>query len=395
VLFRSVTPPARAADLHTGSSVGIGRGQTVDDDVYAAAATVDIQGTVRGDVVAVANTVTVSGTVNGDLIVIAGTTIISGSVGGNVRAATGTLTIEGLVGRDVLAGSGGLQLGSNARVGRDVILGSGTAALSGQIGRHLRARARELAISGLVAGNVRAEVQRLQLARSGEIGGDLSYTSSHEASIAPGALIRGAVHRVSPEAGGAVGALGLFGAAGLALADWLRTFIGLAVLGLGINVLFPGFTRRAIGALSASPLVSFGVGLAAALGLPAVALVLFLIGLFTGGWWLSVILLAAYATALSLAVPLSGLFAGRWLLGLAGRPEVHPAWALLLGLAAVLAVGQLPFVGPLLLALAAVFGLGAEVIAIADRQVGPSTVPATPAAEAPRRLNPEEAGQAA
>ena len=51
--------PAAAADIRQGNDVIIGPTETVEDDLYAFAATIAINGTVHGDVVAAGNNVSV------------------------------------------------------------------------------------------------------------------------------------------------------------------------------------------------------------------------------------------------------------------------------------------------------------------------------------------------
>src|SRR2546421_6319283 len=81
-LFAWLPLQAAAADLRQGSDVTIGSGETVNDDIYAGAGTVSIDGTVNGSVIAGGGTITVTGTVTRDLIVGGGTINVSGHIGG-------------------------------------------------------------------------------------------------------------------------------------------------------------------------------------------------------------------------------------------------------------------------------------------------------------------------
>src|SRR2546421_12696386 len=88
-LFAWLPLQAAAADLRQGSDVTVGPGETVNDDIYAGAGTVSIDGTVNGSVIAGGGTITVTGTVTRDLIVGGGTINVSGHIGGGVIAARG------------------------------------------------------------------------------------------------------------------------------------------------------------------------------------------------------------------------------------------------------------------------------------------------------------------
>ncbi|TMF59748.1 MAG: DUF342 domain-containing protein [Chloroflexi bacterium] len=94
-LFAWLPVGASAADLRQGPSVTISRGQTINDDIYAAGGTISIDGNVNGSVIAAGGTITVSGTVSRDVMVAGGTINVTGKVGGSIRAAGGNLTING------------------------------------------------------------------------------------------------------------------------------------------------------------------------------------------------------------------------------------------------------------------------------------------------------------
>ena len=65
-LFVSV--PAVAADFRSGADINVASGEEIDDDLYAAASDITIDGTINGDFWAVGQTITVNGTVNGSIL---------------------------------------------------------------------------------------------------------------------------------------------------------------------------------------------------------------------------------------------------------------------------------------------------------------------------------------
>src|SRR3989475_11196058 len=83
-LFAWLPLQAAAADLRQGSDVTVGSGETVNDDIYAGAGTVSIDGTVNGSGIAGGGTITVTGTVTRDLVVGGGTINVSGPIGGGM-----------------------------------------------------------------------------------------------------------------------------------------------------------------------------------------------------------------------------------------------------------------------------------------------------------------------
>ena len=286
-----------AAEPLQGNNVTVSRNQIINDDLYAFGGTVTIQGRVNGDVVALGGTVTVDGPVSGDLLVGGGTVSVLGRVGRSVRATGGTVTIDAPVGTDVAVAGGTVTLGSGARVGRDVLANAGATTVYGRVGR-----------------NVRVGGGTLRLDDGAVVGGNLIYTSNQQAAIATGATVRGTIQRHTPQRMGFWPAAGLFGRTGDSVVGWLRTLIGLFVLGLLFVLLAPRFGRRTVGTLGGSPWASLGLGIALLIGVPIAALLVFVVGLFVGGWWLALILLALYGIALVLSVAVAGLFLGRWIL---------------------------------------------------------------------------------
>jgi hypothetical protein len=336
-----------AAEPLQGNNVTVSRNQIINDDLYAFGGTVTIQGRVNGDVVALGGTVTVNGPVSGDVLIGGGTVNVSGRVGRSVRATGGTVTIDAPVGTDVAVAGGTVTLGSGARVGRDVLANAGSTTVDGRVGR-----------------NVRMGGGTLRLDDGAVVGGNLIYTSNQQAAIATGATVRGTIQRYAPQRMGFWPAAGLFGRTGDSVVSWLRTLIGLFVLGLLFILLAPRFGRRTVGTLGGSPWASLGLGIALLICVPIAALIVFVVGLFVGGWWLALILLALYGIALVLSIAVTGLFLGRWILERVGRGPVPLVWALLLGLVLLLLVSLVPVAGGLVTAVAMFCGLGALALTV-------------------------------
>ncbi len=362
--------PALAADTRQGQAITVAAGETVDDDLYAFAGTIAILGTVRGDVVAFGGTVTVDGTVGGDLIVGAGTTTVRGQVAGSVRVASGNVTIDGRVGEDALVGSGTLNIGPGGRIGRDVLVAGGTGIVSGEIVRNLRGAMGDATLDGRIGGDTVLDVGTLRLGDRAALEGGLVYTSEREAERAAGATVRGTVERRTPpraaQSDPTTRTVGL-------VVDWLRGFVAFAVLGLVMLLVLPAAMRRSADTLASSPLVSLGIGAAVLVGVPLVALIVFILGLLIGGWWLGALALALYLVAIAASVPVVALAIGRSLFAAVRRGDRGIIWAFLLGLVILLLVAAIPVVGGIVYFVAIVLGLGALTVA-ARRHQAPAVV---------------------
>ena len=90
-LFAAV--PVLAADLRSGDTVTVASGEVVEDDLYIAAESIVIDGTINGDLWAVGRIVTVNGAVNGSIVAVAETINVNGDVAHAARLAGETLNI--------------------------------------------------------------------------------------------------------------------------------------------------------------------------------------------------------------------------------------------------------------------------------------------------------------
>jgi cytoskeletal protein CcmA (bactofilin family) len=362
---------AAAADVRQGPTVTISAGETVQDDLYAFAGTITILGTVRGDVVAAGGQISVDGTVTGDLIASGGTITVRGNVGGSVRAAGATILIDGTVTEDVVVAGGDLTIGSNGRVGRDVLSATGTFVLAGELARDLRAATGTMTIDGRVGRDVRVEVERLELTGRAVIEGSLSYGSDLEATIASRAVVRGPVERrASARDGEAAPAAPLDRAI-----DWGRGLVGFLALGLLVILLAPGFARGSSDALIRSPLLSLGIGAGVLIGLPILAILVLLIGLLIGGWWIALIAIALYLIAMAVSIPVAAMGLGSFIFRRTRR-TAQLALALLVGAVILFVIALVPILGPVVLFLALLLGLGAMTMALARRPAEPAVTTA-------------------
>jgi cytoskeletal protein CcmA (bactofilin family) len=368
----SLSAPALGADLLHGPEVTVSAGQTISDDVYVAGRTVVVSGTVDGSVIAAGGNVTIAGTITHDLTVASGNVVVSGRVDGSVRAAGGTVTISGPVGGDVVAAGGTVDV--TAKVGRDAVVAGRTVTLGGGIGRRVLASAGNLDLRGPVSGDVEANVDRLWLDGGAAIGGNLTYASDNAAALAPGAKVHGIIRHNSPLTGYPTGgrrvAFGLLG--------WLRAVVGFFVLGLVAIRLFPTISRVTVDAIRTAPWPCLGLGGVALLAsVPFAALLVFLIGLWIGGWWLALFISALYGIALATGYVLAAFFVGHHGATLFGRGALHPLLELLAGVVMLTLVGFIPVLGALVTLTAIVFGLGGLGFALWQNRTRPGALVAT------------------
>jgi hypothetical protein len=357
-LFGSLPLQVAAADLRQGSDVTIGPNETVNDDIYAGAGTVSISGTVNGNVIAGGGTVTLSGNVARDLIVAGGNINVTGRVGGSIIAAGGNITVNGPVAQDIVVTGGMIDIGSGATIGRDLVVAGGTATVSAPIARRVHMSSGNLTLRNRVGGDVRGRVDHLKL-DGAQIGGNLDYTSNNSVQLLNGARVSGTTTRHTPTDRG--------GGAGDGFLGWLRGLIGIFALGLLLIFLLPGLSARAIDTERALPWASLGIGAAILVVTPIVALIVFVIGILIGGWWLGALLIPLWILVLAAGYAISGFLLGRLIFARLGWGRYHDALALLGGLFVLTVVGLIPVIGWLVSVAALVLGAGALALVVSRR----------------------------
>jgi cytoskeletal protein CcmA (bactofilin family) len=325
--------------LRSGQEIVVPAGETVEDDLYASAGTVRIDGRLDGDLIATGGQVTVAGTVTGDVLAAAGTTTISGQVGGDVRAATGQARVQGQVGEDLLLAAGQASVDPGARVGGDLVFAAGRVTMDGTVEGSVLGTTGNYLRRGSVAGSEQVTVQE---------------RAEEQRPTVAERLLAG-----------------------------LRRYVSILVVGALLLWLLARVFLGAANAVLVRPLVSFGVGILALIGVVIllglvillavlVAVVLGLAGLgpLAGVMVFGGILVAAVVVFLLLvavgfgAQAVVGLALGRLLLRGETRSFGRALGALALGVLVVVLLSVVPVAGAVLEALVVLLGLGALVLAM-------------------------------
>ena len=280
-----VVSPVWAVESQSGDQVIIGPDEVVDDDLYATANQVVVEGTIRGDLVAFGQSVTVDGTVEGDLIAAGQSVEIGGEVDDDARVAGQALLLsEGAsVGDDLIAAAYSLHNEPESNVGGTLWYVGYQALLAGTVGEDLAGAANALTLGGEIGGGADVDVDGeeggatppafvpvpqapiptvesgLTLTDSALIGGNLTYQSSIEAQIDPGAKVEGDVvreERPLEEEEEATSS-----PVTETVLDALRSLVALVLVGLLLARLAPGWIRHRAHTVLDRPLASLGWGL--------------------------------------------------------------------------------------------------------------------------------------
>jgi cytoskeletal protein CcmA (bactofilin family) len=379
----ALASPVAAGEFRSERSVTVAEGETIDDDLYAAAGTVNIDGTINGDATVAAGTVRVAGSVSGSLNVGGGTVEVLGDVGGAVRVSGGTVRILGTVGRDVVVFGGTATIESSAEVAGDVAGGVGSLVIDGTVGGDVVAGAGSLEVSGTVNGSIDAGVGSLTIESGAVVNGDVRYTSSRDATIADDAQIGGEVTRDDPPVPTDTAIV-----PDNPIVTYLGLLLGMLLLGWAMLALRPRLTLGSAETLRTAPLLTVGVGLAALIGQFVLIAILVLLGILLaivanalGGAFvaLTFVALLLILLALILAVVPIAMAIGQLVLPGDRSPYLeYLAGAAILALVFV-AGGYVPALGALVFFLAWCLGLGAFVVYLFRTRERPYVLAEAPA----------------
>ncbi len=344
--------PALALEVRRGDVVTVPAGETLDETLIAFGETVRVNGDVLGDLVVFGRQVSVSGEVQGSLYAFGQTVDVEGGVTGSIVAfAQWTRITERVGGNAYLLGQS-VRLLSSGSVDGDTLVCGELLDIEGQVGRDLGAAGRQLTVAGTVGRDILVGAEEVVLSPSAYVGGDItSYLAKEEnLKIGDGAQIAGSTTvEVSPREVHK----SRYGRPGFYL--WrVVGLIGAFLVGALLFFAMPGFFEdRPQGAMALLKRVGLGFVI-----LVATPVGLVICGITLVGLPISLMGLALFLAALYLAQIAVAEWLGRGLLkpAAAGARKVFPA--LLLGLAILVVVGNLPWIGGWIRFLVLLLGLG-------------------------------------
>lgn len=347
---------AEAITFRAGDVVDIPPETVIADDLYVTGNQVTIRGRVEGDLVVAARHVTVSGAVRDDLNAAGGDVTLTGSVGQSVRAAGGTVTVSGDIGRDLLlAGNRLEQLAASRVQGATVVTGRDLVLRGATLGQ-LQANGGSVLIDGS-SGAAEVKADNLTVTSGARIDGPLTYFSSQEADIRPGATIAGPVTQEAEQTRtwhipGWVGGIFLF-------------MVG-ALAGVLLALLMPKALAANSESLQRDPWLSLAAGAGILFGVPILAILLMITLI---GIPLALSLLVFYALGLYLAWVLGAIALGDLLLSRLPFQSlrVRMVVATLLGVALLLLLQAIPWIGGLVALFALIAGFGGAAMALVTR----------------------------
>ncbi len=398
VAFLLLVSLAYSVEFRSDENIVIAADEVIEDDIYVAAATVTLDGTVLGDIVTAGRHITINGKVEGDVIAAGQTITINGEVTDDVRITGAALTLgpEAIIGDDVISSGYSLETKAGSTVGGTLNFGGGQALLAGDVAEDANVGTNGLELRGTISGNLKAEVgdeSKTPSFRPNEsipgmpdvptVAGGL--TLGDEARVEGDLNIRsiGSIE-IPPEAVGGEIAIEkrdviIVNQMRSRLWTSLQRCLALVIVGLLLFWLAPNLVKRPAEQLADKPWASLGLGTLTLIGFPiaiavfiglVIALAVVLAAITLGNLGANLGFLGAVAVLISgtifglvlgyLTQIIVAYLGGRWLLS-RKTPEatVNPFWALLIGALIVVALTALPILGPIITLIIIIFGLGA------------------------------------
>ena len=349
-----------AADFRTDTTITIGAGEVIEDDLYLLGTTIIIDGTVNGDVLAAGNTIKINGTVNGNVHLAGQDVTISGTVSQGARVvANSFFLMSGSVDEDLLIIGNTIAISSDGVVGRDLILTISTLTLDGTVERRVAGVAEKVTHNGSVGAEVDISVEDLVITDDASIGGGLIYRSEKEAEIASGAEIGGEIAGEMVEEAIDIDL-------GVAFDPIIVGIVGLitaAIYGTVLLLAFPRLTVTASNQLLQNPFMSIAMGIVFLIVVPIAAI---LVMITVVGIPLGLISLLLYGIALFSAQVFVSLTIGRLILSFFadGNRRLVQFLGLLIGLLILFGFSFIPYAGPWVPLVVVILGFGGLMMAI-------------------------------
>lgn len=344
-----VIPVVASAEtvVRTGGTVSIGVSQVVENDFYAAGGSVTHSGEIKGDMFVTAGSVTVNGKVGEDLTVFGGTVGVNSLIGDDLRVGGGEVTLAGEVKGDVFVLGGQLRVLSSAKIGGNVYFYGGEALIEGPVKGSLMGYADHFNVDAVLGGDIDI-VGALALGDNAKVTGDVRYDSARELSRAPNAEIGGSISKANSSTASSEQSDG-FGFSVMVIVVWFFTTLCLFF-----------FFRRSLDqfwyAIKSNPAQSGLVGLAALLAGPILSFILIatVLGAWLGLMAIAIIIFLTLAALLCLPIMI-----GRFAMSYFKKGSQLDLKAVAVGMAIVVVLIYLPFLGVFILFVVLTLSLGA------------------------------------
>ena len=336
-----------------------GRAETLRDEVWVSAETIQISGAAQSDLFAMGGTVSLEGLFQGDVWAGGTHVIAAGTFDDQVRLAARTVQVSGTMHGSLTAVGSTVHLEPTAVLDKNLLCIGDNVITEARVHGNVDMIAKKATIGGQIDGDLTVTAQEIVLLPGTLVKGNLRYTAPKELVPAPSVVLTGEMTRTfetpEPEPFLKPNLAGHFGFALSAL-----------LTGLVFCALFPRYTAGATALLRSSRAPCMLTGLAALLLIPLMILIL----LFTLiGLPLSLLLLLFYLILVYLSKIITGLALGALILRRKEITKRNRGTTLAAGLLIIYALTAFTAISLFVNTLVAVSGLGALLLALFKKPV--------------------------
>jgi len=347
--------PAQSLVVRFDQDTEVSAGEVVSESMLLSGEVAHVDGVVDGDLIVAAHRVSIGGTVKGNVYALARHLEITGTVEGSVHGAIERLLIDGDVKGSVYAACESLTVTPDGTVGRDLSLVAEEGIVGGPVGRDIVFGGDRLELRAAVGRDVDVRWgERVSLRDGARVAGALDAALAGEDDLdrAPGAQVGGEV-TVTPRRGMQEHYLDHYREPGF----YLLLALGLVaafLFGLLLRWLSPSLLEAELHT-GAQFFRSLGLGFLVIVATPFAILA---VALTVVGLPIAVLALFVYLVALYSGEIAAGAWLGRMLLPPADAGLFAFGRSLFAGLGILTVVGHLPFLGPAVMIVATLLGVG-------------------------------------
>lgn len=168
--------PVSAATFKGAENYTVPSNESIEGNLYAAGAMINVLGNVDGDVMAAGANLRVDGNVTKDVTAAGSMVSVNGLVGDDLRVAGSNIIVNSPVNGDLLVLGAMINIGQNTLVKGDGMIAGGVVDLAGNINGDLEVNAGKIYINGNINGNVVLNAdESIEIGENAVIMGNLEY----------------------------------------------------------------------------------------------------------------------------------------------------------------------------------------------------------------------------
>lgn len=298
------TQCASAADFVRQNQFDVNPGETLQNEIWISAQTINLRGEALDDLFAGGGTIHLEGAFQGDVWSAGDQITAAGSFRDHVRLAARTVQVPGTFDRSLTAAGTTVKIDAPARIAGNLLCFGDQIITEGTIDGNLRAVGKRITLGGRIAGNVSLAANEIVVLPGAVILGNLNYTAPRELILSPSVTLNGKLSRsfITPPPRRILKAN---------LAGHFTFWAAALFAGLVFGAFFPRYTARTAFVLR----TAFGPCLLAGFaGLFLIPLAAFMLLFTVIGLPLSLLLTFFYLILLYLSKIVAGLWLGGLLL---------------------------------------------------------------------------------